>query len=160
MDCALMSLQKSFCPTLNPEDFFFQKDLQFQILHMDVWSILQFSSNFCIRCEIQAKIQLFAQEYPIVPKSLAHKTIISPLNSHCTFAKKIRFPHFLIFPFGMNSSIILLMIFLLSLFIELFVLYWSIANQQCCDSFRWTAEGLYPFNTVVSIVYFFEILYI
>ena len=155
MDCALMSLQKSFCPTLNPEDFFFQKDLQFQILHLDVWSTLQFSSNFCIRCEIQAKIQLFAQEYPIVPKSLAHKTIISPLNSHCTFAKKIRFPHFLISLLGMNSSIILLMIFLLSLFIELFVLYWNIATQQCCDSFRWIAEGLYTFNTVAPIVYFF-----
>ena len=94
MDCALMSLQKSFCPTLNPEDFFFQKDLQFQILHMDVWSILQFSSNFCIRCEIQAKIQLFAQEYPIVPKSFVHKTIITPLNCHCTLAKQSNFSTF------------------------------------------------------------------
>ena len=23
-----------------------------------------------------------------------------------------------------------------------FILYWSIANCQCCDSFRWTAKGL------------------
>ena len=28
------------------------------------------------------------------------------------------------------------------LFFQLFILYWSIANQQCCDSFRWTAKGL------------------
>ena len=27
-------------------------------------------------------------------------------------------------------------------FIKLLILYCSIADQQCCDSFRWTAKGL------------------
>ena len=27
-------------------------------------------------------------------------------------------------------------------FFKLFILYWSIADSQCCDSFRWTAKGL------------------
>ena len=28
------------------------------------------------------------------------------------------------------------------LFFQLFISYWSIANQQFCNSFRWTAKGL------------------
>ena len=27
-------------------------------------------------------------------------------------------------------------------FFKLLILYWGIANQQCCDSFRWTWKGL------------------
>ena len=27
-------------------------------------------------------------------------------------------------------------------FLKNFILYWSIASLQCCDGFRWTAEGL------------------
>lgn len=27
-------------------------------------------------------------------------------------------------------------------FIKLFILHWSIADEQCCDHFRWTAKGL------------------
>ena len=27
-------------------------------------------------------------------------------------------------------------------FPELFILYWGMASEQCCDSFRWTAKGL------------------
>ena len=26
--------------------------------------------------------------------------------------------------------------------IKLFILYWSVADYQCCNSFRWTAKGL------------------
>ena len=27
---------------------------------------------------------------------------------------------------------------------KLFILSWSIADRQCCDSFRWTAKGIQP----------------
>ena len=33
-------------------------------------------------------------------------------------------------------------IFFFNLFIKLFILYWSMADWQCCDSFRWTVKGL------------------
>ena len=32
--------------------------------------------------------------------------------------------------------------FLLFVFLKLVILYWSIADEQCCDRFRWTAKGL------------------
>ena len=31
------------------------------------------------------------------------------------------------------------------------ILYWSIADEQCCNSFRWTAKGLSHTNTGSSL---------
>ena len=32
------------------------------------------------------------------------------------------------------------------------ILYWGIANEQCCDSFRWTAKGLsHPYTFIHSL---------
>ena len=36
--------------------------------------------------------------------------------------------------------------------IKIFILYWSIADEQCCDSFRWTAKGL---SHTISFFFFF-----
>ena len=36
----------------------------------------------------------------------------------------------------------LIMVRLVPFFSKLFILYWGIANWQCCDSFRWTVKGL------------------
>ena len=30
-----------------------------------------------------------------------------------------------------------------------FILYWSIADKQCCDNFRWTANGLNHIYTCI-----------
>ena len=46
-----------------------------------------------------------------------HSTFFSPME--CKFCLKIFFVCF-----------------------KLFILYWTIANEQCFDSFRWTAKGL------------------
>ena len=35
-------------------------------------------------------------------------------------------------------------------FLKLFILYWGIADQQCCDSFRWTAKVL---NHIYTCIY-------
>ena len=43
----------------------------------------------------------------------------------------------------MESITLLLLLKRLSFFfLKLLILYWGIANQQCCDSFRWTWKGL------------------
>ena len=47
-----VSWQKSFCLTIGPEDFLFSKRFIVSISHVEVWSILRFSLNFCIRCEV------------------------------------------------------------------------------------------------------------
>ena len=39
--------------------------------------------------------------------------------------------------------------------IKNFILYWSIADEQCCDSFRWTAKGL---SHTISFFFFFKLL--
>ena len=41
MDCALMSWQKSFCPTLGPEDFFFSK--RFIVLNFTLGCMVHFA---------------------------------------------------------------------------------------------------------------------
>ena len=38
------------------------------------------------------------------------------------------------------------------LIFKLFILYWGTADEQCCDSFRWTAKGL-SLHTHVSVVF-------
>ena len=35
---------------------------------------------------------------------------------------------------------------------KLFILCWRVANQQCCDGFRWTAKGLSQTYTCISIL--------
>ena len=41
---------------------------------------------------------------------------------------------------------------------KLFILYWSIPNQQCCDSFRWTAKGQSPLYMYIHIHIYVSIL--
>ena len=38
-----------------------------------------------------------------------------------------------------------------TIFLKTLILFWSIANEQCCDSFRWRAKGLsHPYTDIHS----------
>ena len=54
---------------------FFLKALHFYDILLNLWSIWV---HFCIRCEVEAEVYLFACEYPIVP---------SPFESFCMLVK-------------------------------------------------------------------------